>query len=231
MLTAASRLPATKMAVNLSPCLIANGSVVSDEKTYIKRVCRIVEAGFSCIQVHWPPREIQKCVSSAMHLKNLLSDSALVIVNNHVDAALASGADGVHLAGHDFPVVHARRLLGDKAIIGYTLTSWRDLHDKETLSLVNYVGIKIWSSPRSQPEGAPPWGIEGIKEALELLEVPVIVLGGITKQTQPDILPILRLRSGDGFAVVGDSWRAEDPLTLAKEMVELYHHHREGSIL
>ena len=48
------------------------------------------------------------------------SAGAKVIINDRVDAALALGADGVHLGQTDMPVAAARRLLGKAAIIGFS---------------------------------------------------------------------------------------------------------------
>ena len=44
-----------------------------------------------------------------------------LLINDRVDVALASGADGVHVGRDDMAVADARRLLGPDAIIGLSI--------------------------------------------------------------------------------------------------------------
>ncbi len=45
---------------------------------------------------------------------------AKIIINDRVDIALALGADGVHLGQDDLPPAEARKILGERAIIGFS---------------------------------------------------------------------------------------------------------------
>ncbi len=58
-----------------------------------------------------------------------------LLINDRVDIALLTGADGVHLGQRDMSPREARRLLGDYALIGLTCNSAEDLTTARTLPI------------------------------------------------------------------------------------------------
>jgi thiamine-phosphate pyrophosphorylase len=79
-------------------------------------------------------------IDQASAIKTALGPSSVpFIVNDRVDVALASGADGVHIGPDDMTVHDARRLLGPNAIIGLSLKSITQAQ-AAPIELVNYAG-------------------------------------------------------------------------------------------
>jgi thiamine-phosphate pyrophosphorylase len=98
---------------------------------------------------------------------------ATFIVNDDVEAALALGADGVHL-GRDDP--GAERALAAGLLLGASAASVDEARDAEGAA---YVGAgPVWATP-TKPDGDPPIGLEGLAEICRAASVPVIAIGGV----------------------------------------------------
>ena len=110
----------------------------------------------------------------------------LLIINDHVDVALAAGADGVHLGQDDFPVPEARRI-APELLIG---ASTHDLEEalraqEEGADYVNIGPI----FPTGTKEGISRFlGPEAIPEIAPRLRVPFTVMGGINASNIGQVL-------------------------------------------
>ena len=116
------------------------------------------------------------------------SAGAKVIINDRVDAALALGADGVHLGQTDMPVAAARRLLGKAAIIGFSTHNIEQV--KATLKLpIDYLAFGPIFPTQSKRNADPVAGLD----ALGLIKsingrLPVVAIGGIDKSNVVEAL-------------------------------------------
>ena len=94
------------------------------------------------------------------------------VVNDDVEAALALGADGVHLGQSDPGADRARAaglLLGRSAV---TLEQARRAD-------ADYLGVgPVWETP-SKDDVDPPIGLDGLREICAAVGAPVIAIGGI----------------------------------------------------
>jgi len=131
---------------------------------------------------------------------------ATSLVDDRVDIALATGADGVHLGDEDLPVDVARRLLGHEAIIGATA---RDVAAgrARVAEGADYLGVGP-TYVTSTKTGLPPaLGPEAVGAVAKAVSVPVIAIAGITLERVPEVLAA----GVHGLAVVGAVTRADDP--------------------
>jgi thiamine-phosphate pyrophosphorylase len=117
-------------------------------------------------------------LSLARRMRELLRD-ALFIVNDHVDIALLSGADGVHLGQDDLSVASARKVAGDALIIGASASS-AEAARRAVAAGADYVGSgPAFATPiKAQKQVIGPQGVAEISKALEP-EVPVFAIGGV----------------------------------------------------
>ena len=132
--------------------------------------------------------------------------NALFLVNDRVDIALASHADGVHLGASDLPVAVARRLLRNTAIIGYSPET-----DDEAAQAAgdgaSYLGVGPVFSTGSKGDAGEPLGFESLRRRIDLAGIPVVAIGGIKAE---NVLPI-RASGAVGVAVLSAILGAEDP--------------------
>jgi len=133
------------------------------------------------------------------------------IVNDRIDVALSSGADGVHLGVDDIPVKEARKLLGDDKIIGGTAHSLAEAQDAEKQG-ADYIGYGHIYKTYSKYKPERPKGIEGLKEILEHIKTPIIAIGGINHDNSRDVIST----GCHGIAVIGSVVRADNPEKAVK---------------
>jgi thiamine-phosphate pyrophosphorylase len=107
---------------------------------------------------------------------------AVCLVNDRVDWALLSGADGVHLGDEDVSVEDARRLLGNHAVVGRTVRDAAGAHAALDAG-ADYVGLGPVFLPRSKTVAAPPLGLEGLRRCVADSPLPVVAIGGIGLDT------------------------------------------------
>lgn len=122
---------------------------------------------------------------------------ALFVVNDRLDIALASGADGVHLGQDDLPLSAARSLAPRPFIIGISVESVREAVKAEEEG-ADYVGVGPVFPTGSKHDAGPSLGTGRIREIRAAVSVPVIAIGGINGENVREII-----REGaDGAAVI-----------------------------
>ena len=100
-----------------------------------------------------------------------------LLINNHVDIALAVDADGVHLGQDDMPLEDARRMLPD-GIIGVSCNTLDDIVKAEEKG-ADYIAVSPVFFTTTKKDISQPLGLEGIAEFRKATKLPVIAIGGI----------------------------------------------------
>jgi thiamine-phosphate pyrophosphorylase len=139
---------------------------------------------------------------------------ALLIVNDHVDIALAVGAAGVHLGAEDLPVPVARRLLGAGVELGATARDPESARRCEAAG-ATYLGVGPAFASTSKAGLPTPLGIEGIANVAVAVSIPVIAIGGVTADRVPELLAA----GAHGVAVITAVSEASDPGVATKELL------------
>lgn len=136
---------------------------------------------------------------------------AAVVVNDRVDVAMVTGADGVHLGADDLPVALARRLAPD-LVVGATCRCGADVR-RAAADGATYAGLgPVW--PTASKAGLPsPLGTGALAEAAGVL--PLFAIGGVTPGNAHEAVSA----GAHGVAVIGGIWGARDPVSAAKELV------------
>ena len=106
---------------------------------------------------------------------------AIFIVNDRVDVAMASGADGVHLGQDDFPIPLARKLLGEKAVIGGSAGTMEEAR-KCRAEGADYIGFGPVFPTSSKADAGPVGGLELLQRVVEAIPLPIVAIGGITTE-------------------------------------------------
>lgn len=136
-----------------------------------------LKGGASAVQLRDKDASTRELVKEAIELRSLThAYSALFIVNDRVDVALAASADGVHLGIDDLEPGLARKLLGPDKIIGKTVRSTVEASEAE-LQGVDY--ISAGSIFKSETKDAPVIGLETLRDICRVSSLPVVAIGGI----------------------------------------------------
>ena len=170
-----------------------------------------VAGGVSIVQLREKDIDTREFVALGLRLKALLSPLGVpLIINDRVDVALAVDADGVHIGQSDMPYDVARRLLGPDKIIGLSVETLDQVKEANLLD-VDYIAVSpVYSTP-TKTDTAPPFGLEGLRQAVSLSRHPGVAIGGMNAATAPAVLAT----GIDGVAVVSAICSAPDPRAAA----------------
>jgi len=195
--------------------LVTDGRAGSVERLVV--ICAAaLDGGITTVQLRakgWTDRQL---LEAAVALRSLCRDAgALLIVNDRVDIALASGADGVHLGVDDLPVAAARRMLGPGALVGYSPETDADRQQAERDG-ADYLGVGPVYGTTTKGDAGAAIGVEGIRQAVAATALPVVGIGGITVETAAAVIEA----GAAGVAVVGAIFLAGDPRDAAARLAE-----------
>ena len=176
-----------------------------------------VAGGTTMVQLREKDAPTGEFVALAKRLKGLLSPLGIpLIINDRVDVALAADADGVHIGQSDMPYEDARRLLGPSKIIGLSVESLADIEAANLLD-VDYIGISpVYGTP-TKTDTKEPFGLEGLRKAVEMSAHPTVAIGGMNAQTVADVVAT----GCNGVAVVSAICSAPSPREAARELLEI----------
>ena len=134
------------------------------------------------------------------------------VINDHVDVALAVGADGVHVGQRDLPARIARQLLGPDALIGLSVSNPDETADADTLAgVIDYLGAgPVYATP-TKTDASAPCGIDGLARMCASTRLPTVAIGGIQAHNAADVM---RAKPA-GLAVVSAICKADDPRAAA----------------
>ncbi len=176
-----------------------------------------IAGGADTIQFRQKGGSTKEMIQVAEQMQALCREAGVAfIVNDRVDVAIASRADGVHLGQDDFPISLARKLLGDEAIIG---GSAGNLEEAQTCLRdgADYVGFGPVYHTTSKDDAGPASGLALLGEIVEAISVPVIAIGGIGRA---NVRLVLQTRV-HGIAVISDVCCQQDPEEAARTLRHL----------
>ncbi len=138
-----------------------------------------------------------------------------LVVNDRIDVAMASDADGVHLGQSDFPIPLARSLLGNDKLIGGSAATLEEAQ----ICLADgadYIGFGPVYATGSKEDAGPVSGPALLKQVVETIPVPILAIGGITAENVPEVM-----RAGAyGIAVISAVCCQIDPEGATRELRE-----------
>lgn len=182
-------------------CITLDGLALSHEE----QAARLCEAGARWIQLRHKGATLESWTNVAREVVAVCrSHGAVCIVNDSVDVALASGADGVHLGKHDEDWLTARRRLGRSLLLGGTVNNADDAARAITANSLDYVGVGPWRFTSTKKNLSPVLGETGVRSLVAMLDgLPAWVIGGV----EPADLPALRAAGAAGVAVSSGLFR------------------------
>jgi thiamine-phosphate pyrophosphorylase len=140
----------------------------------------VIEGGAGIIQLREKEYSKRSLFQMALKFREITAKAGiLLIINDHVDIALAVDADGVHLGREDLPVAAARRIAPD-LLIGASTHSLQEAVEAQTEG-ADYVNIGPIFTTRTKADVGEFLGPEAISAIAPNLKVPFTVMGGITE--------------------------------------------------
>ena len=180
-------------------------------RSTVEVVRAAIRGGVSCVQLREKGCSTREFMDEARLLKALLAGTGVpLFINDRLDVALAVGADGVHLGQNDLAIADARRLVGNRMIIGISAESVADAVRAEAEG-ADYIGASPVFTTPTKTDTAPPLGLDGLRAIRRAVQLPLVAIGGINADNAAAVL-----RAGaDGLAVVSAIVSAPCPRTAA----------------
>jgi thiamine-phosphate pyrophosphorylase len=157
-------------------------------------------------------------LEQARALKKLCaSRNATLIVNDHIDIALETDADGVHLGGEDGTCGDARQRLGAGKLIGISCYDRIDLARAAVREGADYVAFGSFFPSRIKPDAvrAP---LDLLTQAARELPVPAVAIGGITTTNAAALVDA----GAKAVAVISAVFDAPDVRAAAQQFTALF---------
>ena len=108
------------------------------------------------------------------------------IINDYVDVAAELRADGVHVGKNDMPIAEIRRHVKDRLLIGYSSHSLEEALEAQKEG-ADYVALGAVYPTRTKGPGHPVVGIDMLRTAASMLQVPVVAIGGINRNNIKEV--------------------------------------------
>jgi len=137
-----------------------------------------------------------------------------LIVNDRLEVALASGADGLHIGQGDGDPGAARARLGAGKILGLSVETAEQC--AAIPSGVDYIGAGPIRATATKPDHAAPIGFDGLARIVARSRVPAVAIGGLGLG---DAQPVRRAGAA-GLAVVSAVVRVPDPEVATRALVQ-----------
>jgi thiamine-phosphate pyrophosphorylase len=180
-------------------------------------VLQSVQGGAAYVQLREKDVSTRTFVEEALGIKKiLLPFDVPLIINDRIDVALASGADGVHIGQEDMPYATARKLMGPKSIIGLSVETWEDVEAAQKLD-VDYIGVSPVFATPTKTDTKEPWGLDGLRKIKAFSRHPLVAIGGIHETNARAVVEA----GADCLAVVSAICAADDPAEATRKMVNL----------
>jgi thiamine-phosphate pyrophosphorylase len=149
--------------------------------SHAEQIDRLIAGGATLIQLrdkYAAPRDFYRQAEAALQIAR--KHDVRLIINDRVDIALALGADGVHLGQTDLPVDAARRLLGDRVIVGISTHSLAQAGLAANMP-VDYVAFGPIFQTLTKENPDPITGLEALRAVRTIVgALPLVAIGGIT---------------------------------------------------
>ncbi len=182
---------------------------------HLEVAAQAIRGGARIIQLRDKILSKKELLSVAQELKNLCADhNVLFIMNDYLDLALAADADGLHLGQDDLPLKIARRLLPMDKILGGSVTTVEQAVAAVSVG-VDYIAVGSMY-PTPSKETAKVVGLERLREVRQKVSLPLVAIGGITRDNAADV----KAAGADSVAVISAVVGAEVPEEAARQIVD-----------
>ena len=188
------------------------------KQTLLEQIEAALKGGATIIQLREKKLDEDSFIEEAVQARDLCHKfNVPLIINDNVEVALKSGADGVHVGIEDAPVAEIRKRVSADFIIGATCKTVEQAKIAEAAG-ADYMGVgAVFPSPTKT--NAVRITNEQLREIIASVSIPAVAIGGISYDNVCEI----KGSSVSGVAVVSAIFGAEDiekATALLKERVK-----------
>lgn len=201
------RCPDLSLYLVLDPDLCAGVGMVETARA-------AVAGGATVVQLRDKAAGTARMIETGRALRAALAGTgAVLIVNDDVEAAVAIGADGLHIGQGDMAVTEARARIGPAMVLGLSVET-PVLAAAVDPALIDYIGAgPVFATP-SKLDHKVPVGFEGLAAQVAASPVPAVAIGGLKAEHVAQVLKA----GAQGVAVVSAICGQPDPEAAARAL-------------
>ena len=182
-------------------------------RSHLEVARQVIGGGAKVIQLRDKLQSKKELLPVARELRELCTrHNVLFIMNDYLDLALASDADGLHLGQKDLPIKTARRLLPLDKILGCSTTMVDQAITAESEGADYIAAGSVY--PTSSKETAVVVGTERLRQIRQAISLPLVAIGGIPRDNIDEVVAA----GADSAAVISDILEAESPEEAARQI-------------
>jgi len=193
---------------------VITDSTLSPGRPHIEIARAALAGGADAVQLRDKGATAQNLCAAASEIQPLARKfGAVFIVNDRVDVALISGADGAHVGQDDMPAREARRILARPALLGVSCGTLEEAR-RAAKEGADYIGVgPIFPTP-TKPDAGDAIGLERLAAIVAAVGIPVVAIGGIDHE---NVAGVIRAGAA-GAAVVAAVVAARDMAAAARAL-------------
>ncbi len=177
---------------------------------------KILKGGCKIIQLRAKSLTDREFFLAALRIRDMTRRyEALFIINDRLDIALLTEADGIHVGQNDIPITHIRKLWN--GIIGLSTHSIDQAVEAEGLG-VDYIGFGPIFPTRTKRDVYPYTGISKIQELKKYVRIPVVAIGGINSSNMIDVIKA----GADAVAMISEIVTSSDIEFKVRDLIRIW---------
>ncbi len=180
-------------------------------------VAAMIRGGVRIIQYREKDKSIREKYEECRILRQITAEAGvLFIVNDHIDIALAVGADGVHIGQDDLPPEVVRSFIGPEMLMGISTHSPEQAQGAVEAG-ADYIGVGPIYSTQTKVNVCAPVGLEYLEYAVRSINIPFVAIGGIKRHNLSEVIAC----GARCVCLVTEIVGAEDPAACVREIRDM----------
>ncbi len=190
-------------------------------RSHVEVASQAISGGATTIQLRDKVQSKKKLLPVAQQLRVLCAErNVLFIMNDYLDIALDTDADGLHLGQEDLPIQAARKLLPLGKVLGCSATTVDQAMAAQSEG-ADYIAVgAIYPTPSK--ERGEVVGLERLRQIRQAILLPLVAIGGITKDNASEVIAA----GADSVAVISAVLGAESPEEASRQIANIFETHK-----
>lgn len=189
-------------------------------KKFLEYCEDLLKGGAKIIQYREKKRDMKLLLEEAKALRELtLKYNATFIVNDYLDIALLSEADGIHIGQDDLPIKDVRKILGENKIIGISTHNPQEAQ-QAILDGADYIGVGPIFYTETKEDVCAPVTLEYLDFVNKNIKLPYVAIGGIKENNLDKVLAM----GAKSICLVSELVGADNTLETTKRINNIIQH-------
>ncbi|MBW2219543.1 MAG: thiamine phosphate synthase [Deltaproteobacteria bacterium] len=160
----------------------------SNGRDNIEVVKEMIHAGIKIIQYREKDKDMGEKYEQCLKIREMTRNAGVFfIVNDHVDLAMMTDADGIHLGQEDLPIEAVKGIVGNDIVIG--LSTHSPSQAKEAIARgADYIGVGPIYKTQTKKNVCDPVGLSYLDYVTSRISIPFVAIGGIKAHNVSEVL-------------------------------------------